>query len=1038
MYLRPTLVPCRRLRCPPRPLVLVVAIAVCLVYPSLTVFRLRAESLSSLLLNQGSWNKSAQVISNGEEPARETHCLSGSAGLDVLPKLIEIEPIESNAFNNRKKTVVLRGYNSISASDLRLYQRIFVQYGYELVLSPEVDGGSSYKGGYKNNGTAHWDLLICFTSNKLNGNRCLQKEEFDQLQLHQKVNRIPGLEHALCRKDGFCQIMDIAQRLPVLQPVVLPPLCFDHYVELKTTSNRIRVENSISPGGNILPAKLQDTNNESGVKQYSAFSAKSQAVPIEGLSAILKVYVLVTSLSPLRAFIHSTGLVQSEPNKKFFVTKLRAYFEKYFGTATSAQAFENMKELITQLLLIAEVNIESSSKSRGTSERCCSCFQLLAFDLSFGASAYPVIFEVHQQPVFEADDSIAFADRITKDFILEDTFKLLLSGTSVVGEIYDALENIHRSVSLKNHTHFQKHELCLTSRDLTAIINFQKEFKSQGRFELLYPSINPDYQRILYALYHNFDHSSKSKPVLAQHLLFSELLDQFRASNLQQGLSHFTWEQSHAIPSHVIEKFDNSSKMGQHRQKNCSTAKHTLAYIAHILTSPQLNLNPVFTPKIKVYYSEVPFDVVMVKIRAEAANCHCQIHLDEKKGPSIANYPLGLGNNRIHILVSDESRAQPTVIATYTVNVYRHSQPSLPVFDGSVTCSFVQDCGLIIQPGEPCGLQPVSSGSSSAVAQKQLLNCKTGDAKGQWVVPCLSCSDNQTCDWQKARWQPDKCQHFTLTKSQLQQCMSGRRVLFIGDSTNRGMMYYLMEEVNETLQEWDKAHDTKFYSNLNGGKTFTSYAYYPQFWLSLNQRPTFEKTLEQLVQRSHPLENSDQTVLVVGGVQWLNTRHLHIIQKVLQRENLLNILVIIKSIGMGFHLPVDGIRSLSLNEVQNLWKENAEILSQAKAYGYDVIDTFSITMGRYKEFLQGKCACHFHEVDKFEFSQSTIRRKIRHSTYSFAGEYNSSHNKQSVVQDLLSVFKSHYHVHGPINQAYSEIFLSRVCVNRLNIMTTQL
>ncbi|GCB75540.1 hypothetical protein scyTo_0020369 [Scyliorhinus torazame] len=225
---------------------------------------------------------------------------------------------------------------------------------------------------------------------------------------------------------------------------------------------------------------------------------------------------------------------------------------------------------------------------------------------------------------------------------------------------------------------------------------------------------------------------------------------------------------------------------------------------------------------------------------------------------------------------------------------------------------FMQDCGLIIRPSEPCGLQPVSSSSFSAVAEAQLLKCKTGDAKGQWVIPCLSCSDNQTCDWQKARWQPDKCQHLTPTKSQLQQCMNGRRVLFIGDSTNRGMMYYLMEEVNETLQEWDKAHDTKFYSNLNGGKTITSYAYYPQFWLSLNQRPTFERTLEQLIQRSQPLENNDQTVLVVGGVQWLNTRHLHIMQKVLQRKNLLNILVIIKSIGMGFHLPVDGIRSLSL------------------------------------------------------------------------------------------------------------------------------
>lgn len=75
------------------------------------------------------------------------------------------------------------------------------------------------------------------------------------------------------------------------------------------------------------------------------------------------------------------------------------------------------------------------------------------------------------------------------------------------------------------------------------------------------------------------------------------------------------------------------------------------------------------------------------------------------------------------------------------------------------------------------------------------------------------------------------------------------KVLFIGDSTNRGMMYYLIERVNETLQEWQKTHDMKFYHNVNNGKTFISYSYYPQFWISVNQRPTFDEALEQLLFR---------------------------------------------------------------------------------------------------------------------------------------------------------------------------------------------
>jgi hypothetical protein len=34
----------------------------------------------------------------------------------------------------------------------------------------------------------------------------------------------------------------------------------------------------------------------------------------------------------------------------------------------------------------------------------------------------------------------------------------------------------------------------------------------------------------------------------------------------------------------------------------------------------------------------------------------------------------------------------------------------------------------------------------------------------------------------------------------------------------------------------------------------------------------------------------------------------------------------------------------------------------AKHHHMDVVDTFNITAARYKDFLQGKCACHFHKV----------------------------------------------------------------------------
>lgn len=250
------------------------------------------------------------------------------------------------------------------------------------------------------------------------------------------------------------------------------------------------------------------------------------------------------------------------------------------------------------------------------------------------------------------------------------------------------------------------------------------------------------------------------------------------------------------------------------------------------------------------------------------------------------------------------------------------------------------------------------------------------------------------------------------------------------------MMYYLIERVNETLQEWEKAHDMKFYHNVNNRKTFISYSYYPQFWISGNQRPTFEEALEKLLLRSQPLENSGQTILVVGGVQWLNSNHLHIIRNVLKRANLSDILVIIKSLGMGFHLPVDGVHSLSPEEVQSLWKENLAILNTAKLYGYGVVDTFMITMGRYKEFLQGKCGCHYHEVVKSKTSEGNSPTTMTLSRPYALGKHFNNRSNPMQLQGYASNPQSPYHVRGPINQVYSEILLSRICADNRGAVGT--
>ncbi|MEQ2215773.1 hypothetical protein XENOCAPTIV_005809 [Xenoophorus captivus] len=116
-------------------------------------------------------------------------------------------------------------------------------------------------------------------------------------------------------------------------------------------------------------------------------------------------------------------------------------------------------------------------------------------------------------------------------------------------------------------------------------------------------------------------------------------------------------------------------------------------------------------------------------------------------------------------------------------------------------------------------------------------------------------------------------------------------------------------------------------------------------------------------------------------------------------------------------------------EIQNLFRQNGDIISTAKHLGYEVIDTFTITMGRYKEFLQGRCACHFHEVEKVQSSKppdnvASTRNKGRIT------RTGPEPDSQSTVLDAEQNAGSNtptFHVRGAVNQVYSEILLSRLC-----------
>ncbi|GAB5568725.1 cadherin-like and PC-esterase domain-containing protein 1 isoform X5 [Prionailurus iriomotensis] len=920
MVCRPVF-PCRRRFCP-RPFLVGLVVAICLFYQTLTLRGTRKLTAAD-----------PGAAPNAPTKTQASRCKKGLS-LDkqcfLLPSNAqEIRKIEKSIkihFGSHDRRAVLYRPPSYSKMEFQLHQHLLTQHRYSVVIAEErlgaglgpgllekakIEATNECLSSYGDLGS--WDLLICLSSRKAGGKPCISKEDMCQLGLHQKVNILPEIQHQLCK----------------LQLVVSPSVCLDQSIQLKqsTLSDLLKT---------VKPHmwKPWDWQREQ-LNQTTVLAPHETIFRAEELSVILKAYVLVTSLSPLRAFIHSTGAVWNPPKKKRFTVKLQTFFETFLTASSPLQAFDNMKEAISKLLLAAEVFSETSTLGPKAFNR------------------YPV----HEHLNFQDGDNTDFEDQNTEEFLLQDTFNFLFSNESSLPMFSEIFQGLYISgvfklfpstapgiQSLMREFYDMANPIGQPGSVLTqywSLLNVFEQFRVLNKNAQLHPLECDGIQGIF-----DFSTARKTEANLKPP---REMKDEMaRLSPLMSLAPHrasFTEDENIEKPQVPFDAIENKKAsvpriMSETKEVHCSN-DDTQCYIKQILTHPHLELNPEFNPKIKDYYSEVPFDVVTVTIGAETSNCQCKVYLHDRAGTSFANYPLGLGMNKISMFVADESPAQVETLITYKLTIYREDRPSLPLFEDFSACGFVQDCGLLIHPEEACGLQPISSDYIEAISQPELKICPSGDTKGQWIVPCLSCSDNRTCDWREITWQPQNCQYSVLTKPQLQRCLGGRKILFIGDSTNRGIMYYLIERLNETLQEWQKVHGTKFYHNVNGGKTLVSYSYYPQFWISPSLRPTFEKALEHLLQRSRPLENTGQTVLVVGGVQWLNSNHLQIIHKVLKRENLLK------------------------SEVQNLWKENLIILDAAKTYGYEVVDTFTITMGRYKEFLQGTCGCHFHENQSY-------------------------------------------------------------------------
>ena len=74
----------------------------------------------------------------------------------------------------------------------------------------------------------------------------------------------------------------------------------------------------------------------------------------------------------------------------------------------------------------------------------------------------------------------------------------------------------------------------------------------------------------------------------------------------------------------------------------------------------------------------------------------------------------------------------------------------------------------------------------------------------------------------------------------------------------------------------------------------------------------------------------------------------------------------VKGLGAGFHQPVENVRYVPTADHVRLQQRERDILNYAKTKGFHAVSTFNMTISRYRDFLEGNCACHFHKVCYFK------------------------------------------------------------------------
>jgi len=245
---------------------------------------------------------------------------------------------------------------------------------------------------------------------------------------------------------------------------------------------------------------------------------------IGGRKFDLRTYVLITSISPLRAYFYDEGLVRfaagkynrnttkeeeyltnTSVNKKFSALKLLTWtfrqLREWFNNNghSAAAVFASIYKAVVSLLLAAEPAFRHNFNRMFGMDRCDGCYHLIGVDVIFDNVLNPIVIEVNGLPSMQLGDALGADAEIdeqmeytaTKRALTADVVSLIYRPTSVAAKLASELAELKVGIGGSDDESGcdrQIHTTCITPDQLKMLARGRREFENRGAFSRIFPS----------------------------------------------------------------------------------------------------------------------------------------------------------------------------------------------------------------------------------------------------------------------------------------------------------------------------------------------------------------------------------------------------------------------------------------------------------------------------------------------------------------------------------------------------------------------